>query len=813
MRRSWRAWEEVGASPRLVRQIRFGSAVPWKSDPSLLPRRFANAYPLSPPDLEFAYAEVDRYLAAGYVRELSFAEARRQHHVSPSFVVRGHKPRLVVDYSTLNDNIAAPPFRMETLLDLAPQLHPNDALLKFDLQDGYYHLSTRPQDRTHLCFRVGRRYFLPVSHLCGLASTPFVFTKFLRPFVKELRRMGHRIIAYLDDVGGAPRITVADSPHAHPSDVAVAAQEVHALAARLGIHIHPVKQDFHGSTHLELLGIVVDTRAGLYLLSPAKLRKVRASALAVLRESRRGRRLVSARHLRSFAGLAQSTALAVTDARLRLRTIWDCLAEADRHKRPKVRLSHAAGRDVMFWVRLRDNPIVGRAIWEPQTGSRRTLHSDASQSGWGAVLDRTVPARGMFAPAELPLHINEKELLAVIYSVLSFADRLRPGEHIQQWVDSAVASANVRNWTSRSPVALALLRILRRLLEDLGLSMATNRLPSVLNLLSDRLSRSRPADDWALSMPAAASVADALGTPSAHHFATAQTALTPRYTSRLADPFALGRSLDAVWEPQSLLTPPPHALPLVVARLERERPLRALIVAPDWPAQPWHNPLVRMSQQSWLLPAPAWVRPHDQAPSPWAARAFLVADLDLPLRQLTSHSLSQNSRPLLDGRELHAAPDSIDSHQLPEAERPRGSWELLSSPARRLPTNATGGSLSGIAAATTSPRCLPLPLRSPRISDICLTAAASLPAVYASTLRPSVTATCSSATCRRLPMTPSCPLSRLALRVQTAGGAARPSATSRFRPPPRWERRGAPSPPILWTARCAGTPPSRSAFC
>lgn len=84
------------------------------------------------------------------------------------------------------------------------------------------------------------------------------------------------------------------------------------------------------------------------MLSKEKLKKVRASAMAVMRESRRRRRFVGLKHLRSFAGLAQSTNLAVTDARLHLRAIWDDVAEADRRRSGFACLFHHACRDIIW---------------------------------------------------------------------------------------------------------------------------------------------------------------------------------------------------------------------------------------------------------------------------------------------------------------------------------------------------------------------------------------------------------------------------------------------------------------------------------
>lgn len=43
VRRAWRAWEEIGASPFFLRQILFGSTLPWIRHPSTLPGKLENS--------------------------------------------------------------------------------------------------------------------------------------------------------------------------------------------------------------------------------------------------------------------------------------------------------------------------------------------------------------------------------------------------------------------------------------------------------------------------------------------------------------------------------------------------------------------------------------------------------------------------------------------------------------------------------------------------------------------------------------------------------------------------------------------------
>lgn len=113
---------------------------------------------------------------------------------------------------------------------------------------------------------------------------------------------------------------------------------------------------------LDLLDIHVDMQAGLFLLFPSQMLKICTAALVLQRVSSQRRRFVSLKHLRSFAGLAQSVHLAVFDARLHLRAIWDDIAGADRRGGLDFKLFHQLCRDLLWWIRLRDNPDVGRAI-------------------------------------------------------------------------------------------------------------------------------------------------------------------------------------------------------------------------------------------------------------------------------------------------------------------------------------------------------------------------------------------------------------------------------------------------------------------
>jgi hypothetical protein len=199
---------------------------------------------------------------------------------------------------------------------------------------------------------------------------------FLRPVFQELRSRGHRLICYLDDITGAPRASNKDLP-ATPEDAAQAGQEVSSLFRDLGITLHPRKSDFSGKRALELLGIVVDTQRKHYLLLPEKLHKIPRAARVCRRFCIRNKRGCPLRDLQRFFGLANSTNLAVTDARLHLRALFNCAGVA--HPSRWVVLCHQSLRDLEWWGNLPENQHVGRATWDSTPTA--TLVTDASMEG------------------------------------------------------------------------------------------------------------------------------------------------------------------------------------------------------------------------------------------------------------------------------------------------------------------------------------------------------------------------------------------------------------------------------------------------
>lgn len=305
----------------MVDTLTRGIYLPWTSKP---PRFRAKGYPVAASDRDYLENEIARGLSRGFYRELTPTEAEASNCVVGAFVTHSvGKQRLVIDYRVPNRHLADRKFKYESLFDLAPQLRPGDAMFSWDISDAFFHLEIRPEDRTYLCFTALGRVFEPIVMPFGLRLAPYYWTKVCRPVVAELRRLRFRIVAYVDDFGGAP--PSAPGLPASTQEALDGGGVVRAPLDDLGLSLHPRKGVWHGPQQLPLLGHVVDTARGLFILKPERAGRIMTAAARFLGRASNHRRWVKVRPLRSICGLAVSSSLSVVSARFHLHALYTCL--------------------------------------------------------------------------------------------------------------------------------------------------------------------------------------------------------------------------------------------------------------------------------------------------------------------------------------------------------------------------------------------------------------------------------------------------------------------------------------------------------
>jgi len=123
--------------------------------------------------------------------------------VSPFFSVPKKTPGKfwpIVNMKYLNSFIRYEHFKMENLESVRSLFRKGDFMAKNDLKDAYFTFPIHPSQHKFLRFSWRKRVFQFCCMAFGLAPASRVFTKLLKLFVTFLRRLGIRLVIYLDDI-------------------------------------------------------------------------------------------------------------------------------------------------------------------------------------------------------------------------------------------------------------------------------------------------------------------------------------------------------------------------------------------------------------------------------------------------------------------------------------------------------------------------------------------------------------------------------------------------------------------------------------
>ena len=570
---------------------------------------------------------------------------RSSRYVTRAFLVPkpGGKWRLVVDLRHLNSFLRKTTCRFETLKRLRTLVREDDWMISLDLQDGFYAVGVHPADRQFLTVDVAGYGLLQFAALpMGLSASPFVFTKVMRTFVQALRspllpaapgalsrlsprhrprpppaglplgdarsrtprlvsdlrhrfqplmETGLRVLPYMDD------FLVLTSSYA---EALQARSYVQAVLDVLGLRRHPGKGEWEPVQTLKHLGLGIDTKKGIFFVTPDRLQKMKALAKEILGRAARNARRVPVRLLASFSGLTQSFYLAVPPARFFNRSLHDVISSRKSWS-SLVTLSRTALHDLDWYLHLPER-WNGRSIL--RVTETALLHTDASMLGWGAFLNQKSPAHGFWRHLQRRHHISMLELKAVRFAVESYLPQLR-GRTVLLREDNQVVVALLSNWTSRSPEMFAELRKLFFLLDTNDITIRPLYIRSADNI-ADVPSRMSDSSDWKLHPEEFALLNLRFGPHSVDRFATANNAHLQRYNSLMADPGS--EALDAfaqsyqLWRDENNFCNPPWELLEQLARFLYDSGAAATVIAPYWPAQIWFQMLNDMCSEITILP-------------------------------------------------------------------------------------------------------------------------------------------------------------------------------------------------------------------
>ena len=546
-------------------------------------------YPLSQAETLLVGEEISKMLEKGAISEV---QPSRDQFVSPLFLVpkKDGSQRPVINLKKLNQFVEYQHFKMEGLHLLKDLIQPQDYMIKVDLKDAYFSVPVSQEHQKFLRFRWQGKLFQFHCLPFGLGPAPRIFTKIMKPIIAFLRRLGVRVIVYLDDM-----ILLNQDKEGLLRD----RNSLLYLLMQLGFAINWKKSFLIPTRNLDFLGFTVDTVKMTLSLPTDKVDKIIKKCRKLL-----SARTVKVRELAEMVGLLTSSVKAILPAPLHYRHMQMTQAKglmSGRSYETKVSLPPQTIQDLKWWI---DNIVNqnGKAIMTPSPDL--TIETDASLSGWGAAWG-SQRIGGAWSPEEKELHINVLELRGALFAVRAFT-RERDNLHVHLMMDNISAVTYIQKMGgTRSHRLLKEAQELWDFCLEKGILLSAEYLPGRLNVRADWESRhSSDSSDWMLDPGLFKAINNLWGPLHIDLFASRHNSQLKRYVSWRPDPFA--ESVDAFlreWtQLGAYMFPPFSMIPRCLSKVIKDK-ATVILVTPAWQSQSWYPTLLELAiEQPVLLP-------------------------------------------------------------------------------------------------------------------------------------------------------------------------------------------------------------------
>jgi len=424
--------------------------------------------PSSTEELQTIQTEINTLLQKQAIVQV---QPQPDQFVSKIFVVpkRTGGKRVIIDLRELNLFIKKIKFRMENHILIQEILNKNDYMTSIDLTDAYLMIPIHPEHRKYLCFQWQNIRYQYTCLPFGLTSAPRIFTKVLKIPMAYARRRGITCTSYIDDIFN--KASQADCCH-HNTQFLI------TLLRRLGFLPNIQKSHLTPTRELVHLGKLYNTQEMVVRVPQAKLQNISNTALSTQRKSS-----VSLRQIAHILGLMEDARAAMTIAASHYRGLQQQLTQ-NIIVHPwdhQIILNQVSLADLHWWAHKATN-FNGRPI---QTiPPDRTIQSDASLEGWGAVFGNQT-AQGRWTKEEKNLHINILELMAAKLALQSFLQN-QSNLHVKIQLDNTTAVAYIKHQGgSKSHILCKIALQIWNFCERRNISLTAQFLPGQSNNLAD----------------------------------------------------------------------------------------------------------------------------------------------------------------------------------------------------------------------------------------------------------------------------------------------------------------------------------------
>jgi hypothetical protein len=636
----WPEWEKLHPNKFVTSIIKHGYILQWKDNqppPAMWHKNGKAAYEHT----EFVSGRIQEVESTHVIRECRREDLTCILKINVLPKKDSSELRLIIDGSPLKPYEIKRRFKLEQLWQQGRDIFSGCTHGSvIDISNAFYHIEMAEESKQYIGFEWLGKFYQYNNLPMGIHSAPFVFTEVTKPAVKKWRSLGIRVLKYMDDF---------------PSGGTSATQQrLHAM---------------YMCEHLRSLGWIIKMKKLIGLPEPLTVIPALGTLISFTDQKFYLQNKVIEeikQHARDLTSTRKVPVLKISQLAGMIVSRSHCLGPAARmrtramYKNIEDRLRpHEKGIQKCGWnrfVSLRTNTKAELIFWIEKIDSvngqpfqreciHRTLdvciNTDASQPGWGAVINlppnadlrssalflsaqRTLPQNmsieaieseicsgiricGLFSATEARESSNARELLATLYSFKAAIGFLQ-GMRVDQQMDNMGAVQALGGIIPEKPDEIyggsnnTRIQELAIAIDDIcieaNIDKRTIWIPRHLNSDADYMSKIMANDPFAYTIQehTFAHLEQIFGHHTIDRFASKYNVRVspPRYNSKYFEPEAEGLNafsmhwrLNNQGEQENNWLHPPYLLISRVIRHIQHCKAAATLIIPSWPSASW----------------------------------------------------------------------------------------------------------------------------------------------------------------------------------------------------------------------------------
>lgn len=489
--------------------------------------------------------------------------------------------RVILNLKKFNSYVEYNHFKMESLQSALNLMKQGCYMASVDLKDAYYSVPLAREYRKFMRFMWKGELFQYTCLVMGLACSPRKFTKLMKPVYSDLRKLGFSNVPYIDDV-----YLQGDNQYDCWENVKTTVNKLQSLGFILNIE----KSVFIPKQEIVFLGFILNSVEMTVKLTQNKIDNLYQCCQKILKLKK-----VKILEISQLLGFMVASFPGVEYGPLFYRTLENDKIDALKYSRgdynASMEISLEARNDINWWIENVHKCMKQICHGEPNF----LVRTDASSSGWGAEFDN-VTTGGRWNEQELQLHINEQELLAVLFALKSLCKKISCAHvHILSDNTTTVCYINAMGG-SKSRSCNKITREIWFWCINKEIWLSASHIPGSKNTVADRCSRVfNDHTEWMLNPKIFNKISTLWGPFDIDIFAPRLNKQLPKYVAWKPDPNA--EFIDAFSVNLNKFYfyafPPFSVISRVLQKIQKEK-AEGVMVVPVWPTQTWYTSLLEL---------------------------------------------------------------------------------------------------------------------------------------------------------------------------------------------------------------------------